>query len=78
MAEIDVFEVSSRKGEIPFAPFLYIYLSEHFNFEDRILLSPQLMTDMEIDEVINSLIMKLEKVRKKAKTELRKAKKRGR
>jgi hypothetical protein len=73
MTKIDVFEVAPEKGKIPFTPFLHIYLSEHASdSEGRKLLSPQLMTDKEIDEAIDSLIRQLEKVRKKAKSKLKK------
>ena len=79
MAKIDVFEVAPRKGDVPFTPYLHIYLPEHSSGpEGRILLSPQLMTDKEIDESIDSLIMQLEKVRKTAKSKLKKEKARVR
>jgi hypothetical protein len=75
MAKIDVFEVAPRKGDMPFTPYLHIYLSEHFSdSEGHTLLSPQLMTDKEIDEAIDFLIMQLEKARKMAKAKLKKAK----
>jgi hypothetical protein len=74
MAMIDVFEVAPGKGDLPFTPFLHIYLSEHSTEFGKILLSPQLMTDKEIDESIDLLIMQLEKVRKMAKSKLKKSK----
>ncbi len=79
MAKIDVFEVAPRKGDMPFSPYLNIYLSEHFSgSEGYKLLSPKLMTDKEIDEAVDSLIMQLEKARKKAKSKLKKVKERHR
>lgn len=69
MADINIFV-----SKIPLDPFLYIYLSKYTEDGDRILLSPKITFDKEIDEVINSLIVKLEKVRKKAKTKLKKLK----
>lgn len=79
MAEIDVFEVAPRKGDVPFTPYLHIYLPEHsIDPEGRILLSPQLMTEKEIDESTNYLIMQLEKARRTAKSKLRKQKERAR
>ena len=75
MAAINVFEVAPRKGDKPFTPFVHIHLSEHqSDSKGHILLSPQLMTDKEIDEAVNSLVKQLENVRKKAKLKLRKAK----
>ena len=75
MAKIDVFEVAPKKGEMTFPPYLHIHLSEHFSdSEGHILLSPQLMTDKEVDESVNLLVMQLEKVRNTAKLKLKKAK----
>lgn len=75
MAKIDVFEVTPRKGGMPFTPYLHIHLSEHFSdSEGHILLSPQLMTDKEIDEAVDFLVMQLEKAKKTAKSKLKKAK----
>ena len=72
MAEISVFTVAPRKGEPQFTPFLHIWLSEHSEYSNgKILLSPQLMTDVEIDESVNELIRQLEKTRKEAKKELK-------
>jgi hypothetical protein len=79
MAKIDVLEVAPRKGDTPFTPYLHIYLSEHFSdSEGAILLSPKLMTDKEIDEAVDFLVMQLEKTRKTAKSQLKKAKERVR
>ena len=75
MAEISVLTVAPRKGDIPFTPYAHIYLSSHSTDDSRRnLMSPQLMTDMEIDETVNQLIEQLEKARKKAKKELQKKK----
>ena len=75
MAKINVFEVAPKKGDMPFPPYLHIHLSEHFSdSEGHILLSPQLMTDKEIDETVDLLVVQLEKVRKTAKLKLKKAK----
>ncbi len=77
MAQIDVMEVAPKKGDVPFSPFLHIYLSEYSSdSKGRPLLSPQLMTDKEIDESIDYLLTQLEKVRKSAKTKLKKTKER--
>jgi hypothetical protein len=75
MAEITVFEVAPKKGDMPFTPYLHIHLSEHVSdSEGHILLSPQLMTDKEIDEAVDLLVMQLEKVRKAAKAKIKKTK----
>jgi hypothetical protein len=79
MAKIDVFEVAPKKGDMPFTPYLHIYLPEHSSdSEGHKLLSPQLMTDKEIDEAIDFLVMQLEKARKTAKSKFKKAKGRAR
>ncbi len=75
MAEIRVLTVAPRKGDPPFTPYAHIYLSHHsIDDSGRNLMSPQLMTDVEIDETVNQLIEQLEKARKKAKNELQKKK----
>lgn len=75
MAKIDIFEMAPGKGDMPFTPYLQIHLSEHFSdSEGHILLSPQLMTDKEIDEAVDFLIMQLEKARRTAKSKLKKTK----
>ena len=75
MAEINVFEVAPKKGDIPFTPYLHIHLSEHASdSEGHILLSARLMTDKEIDEAVDLLLKQLEKVRKRAKSKLKKVK----
>jgi hypothetical protein len=75
MAEIGVCTVAPRKDDPPFTPFANIWLSQRSaDSEGRILLSPQLRTDREIDESVDRLIEQLETVRKKAKKELRETK----
>ena len=75
MAEISVLTVAPRKGDPPFTPYVHIYLSQHMTADSgRILLSPQLMTDVEIDESVDWLIKQLEEARKKAKNDLKKKK----
>jgi hypothetical protein len=76
MAEINVFEVAPKKGDMPFTPYLHIHLSEYSSdAEGHILLSAQLMTDKEIDEAVDLLLKQLENVRKRAKSKLKKSKK---
>lgn len=73
MTEINFFGVAPKKGDIPFRPYLRISLSEHSSdSEGHILLSPELMTDKEIDEAVDLLVKQLENVRKKAKSKLKK------
>jgi hypothetical protein len=79
MTKINVLEVAPWKGDLPFNPYLHSYLHEHScGPEGRILLSPQRMTDKEIDESIDYLIGQLEKARKTAKSKLKKEKERAR
>ena len=62
MAKIDVFEVAPKKGDMPFTPYLHIYLSEHSSdSEGHTLLSPQLMTDKEIDAKVAAAIQALKR-----------------
>ena len=59
-----------RKGEYPVAPFVHLSVGTHSESQGTVLLSPQLMTDQEIDETVNQLRNELEEFRKKAKKEL--------
>ena len=71
MAEISVFTVAPRKGDPPFTPYVHIWLSQPSDvIEGKILISPQLMTDREIDESVDWLIKQLERARKMAKKKL--------
>jgi len=76
MAEVSVLTVApEKKDDLPFTPYVHFYLSSHATDNNgRSLMSPQLMTDVEIDETVNQLIEQLEKARKKAKKELQKKK----
>lgn len=75
MAKISVFKVAPGKDDPFFSPYVHIWLSQRSeDSAGRILLSPQLMTEVEIDESVDYLIVQLEKARKKAKNELQKAK----
>ena len=77
MAKIRVFKMAPGKNDLPFDPYVQLSLS-HTSEEDstgRILLSPRLASDMEIDESVDDLIEQLKQARKKAKDELQKAKK---
>ncbi len=77
MAEIAFYTVAPKEGEHPFPPYLHIYLSAYADDPDwGPLMSPNLMTDREIDETIDYLITQLESVREKAKLELKKVKQR--
>ena len=75
MSKISIFTVAPRKGESPFPPYVHIYLSGYSKDDSgRSLMSPELMTAVEIDETVDRLIEQLEKARKKAKKELQKKK----
>lgn len=75
MAEISVFKVAPGKNDLPFSPYVHIWLSQYSgDSAGNIFLSPQLMTDVEIDESVDRLIQQLEKARRKAKRELKQAK----
>jgi hypothetical protein len=69
MATIDFkIQYLSKKGEMPFKPIVNLYLSTYGTDKDgKILLSYELMSEMEIDNYIDGLINDLEKIRRKAK-----------
>lgn len=73
MAQIDVFKVAPKKGDLPYNPYVCIWLSQSSkDNHGRTILSPDLMTEKEVDESVDLLISQLEKVRKKAKRQLKK------
>jgi len=75
MAKIDYLKIAWKKGEPPFNPIIRLWLSEYSkDKEEHILLSPDLMTDSEIDYNVDRLIAQLNVVRRKAKKALLKAK----
>ena len=51
-------------------PFIHISIGDYTKEKDHILISPELMTEREIDESIDSLLNDLQNVRAKAKSEL--------
>jgi len=60
-----------KKGDLPTSPFLYLTVGTHSKENNHILLSPQLMSDREIDEVVIQLKAELDEFGKKAKKELK-------
>jgi len=73
MAKIEILAVSPQKGDQPFAPFVHLWLSQSkTDTNGRTLLSPQLMTEQEVDESVDQLISQLEHCRKLAKDALHK------
>jgi hypothetical protein len=73
MPEIEVLKIAPQRNEPPFTPFVQVWLSQHtVDSNGRILLSPELMTDFEIDEAVDFLVTQLEQTRKKAKQALKK------
>lgn len=63
---------SWKKGELPVSPFVAIAVGAHTSSDGLQFLTPQLMTDTEIDYEIERLISELEQFRTSAKNELRK------
>ena len=71
MSTIDIFKIQKVKDNQPIIPVTYLYLSSFAKDDNNnILLSPQLMSDNEIDDFVDSLIRQLEKKRKEAKKEI--------
>lgn len=61
-----------KKGDYPVSPEVYIKLrSYRTNVAGVITISPAMASDMEVDITIDSLIDDLEKIRNKAKKELK-------
>ncbi|MBS1190918.1 MAG: hypothetical protein H6R10_2710 [Rhodocyclaceae bacterium] len=59
-----------KKGDIPADPFVSLELGTHVESDGRQILTPNLMTDAEIDYEVDCLIKELEQFRKAAKKEL--------
>ncbi len=60
-----------KEGDYPLAPFLHLSVGTHSEEQGHILLSSQLMTDSEIDYVVDEMRQELEEFRKNAKRELK-------
>ncbi len=60
-----------KKGDIPVSPFIYLKLATYSEKNDKILISPELMSDPEIDEIVTQLKQELDEFGKKAKKELK-------
>lgn len=60
-----------KKGDYPLSPFLHLSVGTYSKEQEHILLSAQLMTEREIDEVVDQLRNELEDFRKEAKNELK-------
>lgn len=75
MANFGVITKKIGKNDPPFNPYVYIVLSEYSSDSGgNIIITQNLINEVEIDEVIDSIIMKLNKARNKAKNNLQKAK----
>ena len=74
MATLSYKLYASKKGDLPVTPFVHIILKSYSSREDRIpLLSPQLMTDREIDESVNYLKSQLDHIARLSKKALKRA-----
>lgn len=60
-----------KKGNMPLPPFVSISVGTHSESDGQIFLSPELMSDGEIDYAVDQLKSELEEFRKAAKKELR-------
>lgn len=60
-----------KKGDYPITSFVHLSLGTYMEEQDHILLSAQLMTDREVDEVVDSLKKELDEFGKAAKRELK-------
>jgi hypothetical protein len=62
---------SWKKGQPPTNPFVSVAVGAHSTTDGQLLLTSQLMTDLEIDHEVDGLIKEMEEFRKAAKKELR-------
>ena len=60
-----------KKGPTPTSPFVSLAIGSHWATDGHLLLTSQLMTDVEVDHEVDGLIKEVEKFRKTAKKELR-------
>ena len=60
-----------KPGDYPLSPFVHLSLGTYIEDQGRTLLSAQLMTEQEIDEVLRNLKAELDEFGKLAKNELR-------
>jgi len=58
-------------GNLPFDPFVALVVGSHVAAEGEIILTPNLMTESEIDYEVNSLMRELEEFRILAKKKLK-------
>jgi hypothetical protein len=65
---------SWKKGQPPASPFVSLAIGAHSATAGHLLLTSQLMTDLEVDHEVDGLIREMEEFRKTAKNELRKLK----
>ncbi len=64
----DLHKVSPKKNELPFPSSVYLALKRPpQNEQGKLLLSPMLMSEKEIDDTFDMLINELQALRKKAK-----------
>ena len=74
MASIDVWLTAQKDVELQANPLVNLWLKVYGGDEGKVFLSPDLMTDVEIDCTVNDLISQLKRARKKAKEKLANAK----
>ena len=60
-----------KKGDNPVPPIVHLALGIYSESEGKILLGPDLMTDKEVDDLVDLLLGELEKFCEQAKKELR-------
>ena len=60
-----------KSGDYPVHPFVHLSVVYNVEKDGQLLLSPQLMTDREIDETVDGLVQELEVFRRSAKKELK-------
>jgi len=73
MSTIDIHKRRSTKKDEIMIPFTQLYLSScSKDSNGKVLLSPQLMSEYEVDDFVDNFIRQLEKKRKEAKDELNK------
>lgn len=77
MSYLTIYSPTSKQNEkieeigFPLAPIVQVCVGDHTKQNGMILLTPHLMSDMEIDHYIDELKTELDACRKKAKRELK-------
>lgn len=60
-----------KAGDMPAGAVVAVGIAEHVEVDGELLISPNLMSEHEVDESIDNLVAELEQLRRKAKETIR-------